>query len=52
MLREFEFKTEAEAEAFRDGVEYVNDSAIEFCGIHFGGMMWVASFRDEDSRVE
>jgi hypothetical protein len=29
MLKKFEFPTEAEARAFAEGVEFVNDSSVE-----------------------
>ncbi len=48
------FKTRAEADAFADGVKYVNDSAIEVVSItrrtgRTGGRPWTVTLRDEDA---
>lgn len=43
------FKTKAEAEAFVEGVEYVNDSAIEVLGIRRSIRMgWTVQMIDRD----
>ena len=47
-----EFKTEAEAKAFKQGVEYVNDSCVEVVEIKHvdseGDYPWVVACNDQD----
>ena len=52
--RKFEFNTESEADAFIQGVQWVNDSSIKFAGKHCvdGGVFWVVEFTDEDGHDE
>jgi hypothetical protein len=45
---EFRFRTEAEAIAFRRGVEYVNDSAVEAHEPVKRNGEWVLEVDDED----
>ena len=44
----FTFRTEAEAEAFRQGIEYVNDSSLQVIEIVEDRHGWHVSIRDED----
>jgi hypothetical protein len=46
---ERQFPTEAEAVAFQEGVEMVNDSSIRDLQVEPRGVMWVVSWTDEDS---
>ena len=45
---EFRFKTQAEAIAFKRGVEYVNDSALEAHEPVERNGEWVVEVEDED----
>lgn len=46
------FKTKSEAEAFKQGIEYVNDSAVKVIDIRrdkdAGERPWIAVCEDED----
>ena len=46
---EFRFATQAEAIAFKRGVEYVNDSAVEARGPVERNGEWVVEVDDEDA---
>lgn len=56
--KRFIFNTEAEAKAFRDGIEYVNDSAVEVVEIlerateGQGLPEFTVFVRDEDARKD
>jgi len=57
MIREDKrFKTQEEAQAFLDGVNYVNDSSIETIGVnrspHPDGRNYIAVFEDRDIKEE
>ena len=42
MTKRFEFDTGQEAQAFYDGVNYVNDSSITLCPVYrYRGKWWV-----------
>lgn len=44
-----EFNSRAEAEAFREGVEYVNDSAVEVLVVRRKGRIWQVIMEDTDA---
>lgn len=43
------FSTEAEAHAFIEGVNYVNDSAITVLGIVYHSGDWIVQLEDADA---
>jgi hypothetical protein len=47
-ITEKRFATKPEANAFVEGVEYVNDSALEVLGVLKRGKGWVVRIADED----
>ena len=49
---EIHFETEAEADAFKQGVEWVNDSTICVEPIHHKSGSWVVEITDEDGSDE
>ena len=49
---EMHFETEAEADAFKQGVEWVNDSAICVERIQHRSGSWVVEMTDEDGSDE
>ena len=54
-IRKFLFNTQGEAGAFCDGVEYVNDSAVEILGMHEdvgedGAAKFYVVIRDHDGQ--
>jgi hypothetical protein len=57
-LHRFTFRTEGEAKAFRQGIEFVNDSAVEVVGIEerateeLGLPEFTVVVRDEDGEDE
>jgi hypothetical protein len=51
-VRTFVFETRAEANAFVDGVEYVNDSSIQVLGIKKIGYGYQVDVSDNDRREE
>ena len=48
LLESRSFTTAAEAQAFREGLDYVNDSAIEVVDVVQRGDGWVVQFTDSD----
>ena len=52
ITRKFEFGTEAEADAFIQGVQWVNDSSIELVDKAYGVNEWIVTFTDEDGSDE
>ena len=46
------YDTREQAQAFCDGVQWVNDSAITPMGVEEFGMSWAAVFEDEDDPFE
>ena len=51
IIHEFTFNTEAEARAFIQGVDFVNDSTIGGLILHaaFGSGKWLVEVRDYDN---
>ena len=47
---EREFDTQAEAIAFCEGVEYVNDSAVEIADLQEQEGKWIVFILDQDKR--
>jgi len=50
--RTFTFATEAEADAFFCGVQWVNDSSIQFVSKTCDTRCWILEFTDEDGDDE
>lgn len=50
--RQFDFETEAEADAFIQGVQWVNDSAIDLVSKVHGIHQWIVTFTDKDGSDE
>ncbi len=49
---EMSFGTEAEAEAFQEGIEWGKDLSISVKGIHYKSGSWVVEMDDEDEADE
>jgi hypothetical protein len=50
MDKEFRFPNEDKARGFVEGVEFVNDSAIEVKALEKEGEEWVVLLHDSDAR--
>jgi hypothetical protein len=52
MTIEKRFPTRAEALAFVEGVEWVNDSAVKVLSVNQDGEEWVVLLEDQDAEEE
>jgi len=50
--RRFQFGTKKEAEAFKQGVEYANDSALAVLGVKKTKNGWAVILQDKDKEHE